>query len=117
MSRCSAASRREAPPSTRAITRERTSGEYAFGMVRPPKDESIRGDSPICRPLGILRFYSAGTCSRSLEDWSDERLAKQLQATRNFKPFKHEVRRHQQVLAELEAEVARRQAARAPTDE
>src|SRR5262249_3139839 len=63
MSRCSAASRREAPPSTRAITRERTSGEYALGMVRPPKDESIRGDSPICRPLGILRFYSAGTCS------------------------------------------------------
>src|SRR5262249_6160208 len=65
MSRCSAASRREAPPSTRAITRERTSGEYDLGMVRQHKDESIRGDSPICRPLGILRFYSAGTCSSS----------------------------------------------------
>jgi hypothetical protein len=46
------------------------------------------------------------------ENWSDERLARQLQATRNFKPYKHEVKRHQQVLAELEAELARRQAAR-----
>src|SRR5215813_8039374 len=62
MSSCSAASRREAPPSTRAITRMRMSTEYAFGMVRPP-DESMPPDSPIYRSLGILRFYSARTCS------------------------------------------------------
>src|SRR6516165_1994307 len=59
-----AASRREAPPSTRAITRMRMSAEYAFGMARPP-DESMPPDSPIYRSLGILRFYSARTCSRS----------------------------------------------------
>src|SRR5262249_8054447 len=64
MSSCSAASRREAPPSTRAITRMRMSTEYAFGMVRPP-DESMPPDSPIYRSLGILRFYSARTCSSS----------------------------------------------------
>jgi len=46
------------------------------------------------------------------ENWSDERLIGQLQTTRKFKPYKNEVKRHQQVLAELEAEVARRQAAR-----
>src|SRR5262249_26319201 len=63
MSSCSAASRREAPPSTRATTRMRMSAEYAFGMVRPP-DESMPPDSPIYRSLGILRFYSARTCSR-----------------------------------------------------
>src|SRR5438034_11590203 len=63
MSSCSAASRREAPPSTRAITRMRMSAEYAFGIVRPP-DESMPPDSPIYRSLGILRFYSARTCSR-----------------------------------------------------
>src|SRR5215471_18081671 len=62
MSSCSAASRREAPPSTRAITRMRMSAEYAFGMARPP-DESMPPDSPIYRSLGILRFYSARTCS------------------------------------------------------
>src|SRR6516164_6927611 len=64
MSSCSAASRREAPPSTRAITRMRMSAEYAFGMARPP-DESMPPDSPIYRSLGILRFYSARTCSSS----------------------------------------------------
>src|SRR5262249_54183674 len=64
MSSCSAASRREAPPSTRATTRMRMSTEYAFGMVRPP-DESMPPDSPIYRSLGILRFYSARTCSSS----------------------------------------------------
>src|SRR5262245_60591455 len=63
MSSCSAASRREAPPSTRAITRMRMSAEYAFGMVRPP-DESMPPDSPTYRSLGTLRFYSARTCSR-----------------------------------------------------
>src|SRR5262249_6005225 len=63
MSSCSAASRREAPPSTRAITRMRMSAEYAFGMVRPP-DESMPPDSPIYRPWEFLRFYSARTCSR-----------------------------------------------------
>src|SRR6516162_10976057 len=62
MSSCSAASRREAPPSTRAITRMRMSAEYAFGMVRPP-DESMPPDSPTYRSLGTLRFYSARTCS------------------------------------------------------
>src|SRR6266699_6385816 len=62
MSSCSAASRREAPPSTRAITRMRMSAEYAFGIVRPP-DESMPPDSPIYRSLGNLRFYSARTCS------------------------------------------------------
>src|SRR5215469_3287611 len=62
MSSCSAASRREDPPSTRAITRMRMSAEYAFGMARPP-DESMPPDSPIYRSLGILRFYSARTCS------------------------------------------------------
>src|SRR5262249_33428288 len=65
MSSCSAASRREAPPSTRAITRMRMSTEYAFGMVRPP-DESMPPDSPTYRSLGTLRFYSARTCSSSL---------------------------------------------------
>src|SRR5262249_11539001 len=39
MSSCSAASRREAPPSTRAITRMRMSAEYAFGVVRPPANQ------------------------------------------------------------------------------
>src|SRR5262245_42248809 len=68
MSSCSAASRREAPPSTRAITRMRMSAEYAFGMVRPP-DESMPPDSPIYRSLRILRFYSARTCSRT-EAWT-----------------------------------------------
>src|SRR6516162_357031 len=63
MSSCSAASRREAPPSTRAITRMRMSAEYAFGIVRPP-DESMPPDSPTYRSLGTLRFYSARTCSR-----------------------------------------------------
>src|SRR5262249_37982846 len=63
LSSCSAASRREDPPSTRAITRMRMSAEYAFGMARPP-DESMPPDSPIYRSLGILRFYSARTCSR-----------------------------------------------------
>src|SRR5262249_49818890 len=48
---------------TRAITRMRMSAEYAFGMARPP-DESMPPDSPIYRSLGILRFYSARTCSR-----------------------------------------------------
>src|SRR5262245_37605331 len=67
MSSCSAASRREDPPSTRAITRMRMSAEYAFGMARPP-DESMPPDSPIYRSLGILRFYSARTCSRSIAD-------------------------------------------------
>src|SRR5262245_44404 len=62
MSSCSAASRREAPPSTRAITRMRMSAEYAFGIVRPP-DESMPPNSPY-RSLGNLRFYSARTCSR-----------------------------------------------------
>src|SRR6516164_7269666 len=62
MSSCSAASRREAPPSTRAITRMRMSAEYAFGIVRPP-DESMPPDSPTYRSLGTLRFYSARTCS------------------------------------------------------
>src|SRR6516162_4042329 len=64
MSSCSAASRREAPPSTRAITRMRMSAEYAFGIVRPP-DESMPPDSPTYRSLGTLRFYSARTCSSS----------------------------------------------------
>jgi len=40
------------------------SAEYAFGMARPP-DESMPPDSPIYRSLGILRFYSARTCSSS----------------------------------------------------
>src|SRR5262249_13027793 len=66
MSSCSAASRREAPPSTRAITRMRMSAEYAFGMVRPP-DESMPPDSPTYRSLGTLRFYSARTCSSTLQ--------------------------------------------------
>src|SRR6516225_9479908 len=65
MSSCSAASRREDPPSTRAITHMRMSAEYAFGMARPP-DESMPPDSPIYRSLGILRFYSARTCSSLL---------------------------------------------------
>src|SRR5665647_1960618 len=64
ISKCSAASRREAPLSTLAITRSRISAEYGFGIVRPPKAESMRIDSLINRPLGILRFYAAGTCSK-----------------------------------------------------
>src|SRR5262249_61360045 len=44
------------------INRLGMSAEYAFGMARPP-DESMPPDSPIYRSLGILRFYSARTCS------------------------------------------------------
>ena len=65
ISKCSAASRREPPLSTRAITRWRNSVEYGFGMVRPLKSESLPTDSSINKALGILRFYSAGTCSRA----------------------------------------------------
>src|SRR6516162_9111654 len=72
MSSCSAASRREAPPSTRAITRMRMSAEYAFGIVRPP-DESMPPDSPTYRSLGTLRFYSARTCSRAAEQVRQKR--------------------------------------------
>ena len=36
ISKCSAASRREAPLSTRAMTRPGISAEYALGIVRPP---------------------------------------------------------------------------------
>jgi hypothetical protein len=36
-SKCSAASRREAPLATRPITRSRMSPEYAFGIFRLPK--------------------------------------------------------------------------------
>src|SRR2546421_3769271 len=39
MSSCSAASRREAPPSTCAITSMRMSAEYAFGIVRPQTNQ------------------------------------------------------------------------------
>ena len=53
ISNCSAASRREAPLSTRAMTRPRISAEYAFGIVRPPRIESMPTNSPIYRPLGI----------------------------------------------------------------
>jgi hypothetical protein len=63
ISKCSAASRREAPLSTLAMTRSRISAEYGFGIVQPPKAESMPIDSLINSPLGILRFYSAGTCS------------------------------------------------------
>jgi hypothetical protein len=66
ISKCSAASRREHPLSTLAITRCRNSAEYGFGMVRPPESESMPTHSLIDRTLGILRFYSAETCSRPL---------------------------------------------------
>src|SRR5262249_4338231 len=62
MSNSSAASRREAPLSTLAITRMRISAEYAFGMGGPPTNQ-FQADSPIYSRLGILRFYSARTCS------------------------------------------------------
>src|SRR5262245_52335970 len=68
MSSSSAASRREAPPSTRAITRMRISAEYAFGMGSPQTNQ-CKADSPIYSPLGILRFYSARTCSSC---WNSE---------------------------------------------
>src|SRR5664280_517636 len=57
ISKCSAASRREAPLSTLAMTRSRSSTEYGFGIVQPPKAESMPTDSPINSPLGIPRFY------------------------------------------------------------
>jgi hypothetical protein len=41
------------------------SAQYAFGIVRPP-GESMPPDSPIYRSLGILRFCSARTCSRTI---------------------------------------------------
>ena len=63
MSSNSAASRREAPLSTRAITRMRISAEYAFGMGSPQTNQ-WEAESPIYNALGILRFYSARTCSR-----------------------------------------------------
>src|SRR5262249_18261349 len=89
MSSCSAASRREAPPSTRAITRMRMSTEYGFGMVRPP-DESMPPYSPIYRSLGILRFYSARTCSRSRNGSGGRRHSlcadNQRAAHRNLEP-------------------------------
>src|SRR5262245_19280821 len=49
-SNSSAASRRDAPLSTSAITRSRMSPEYAFGIVPPPKSESMPLESPIRRP-------------------------------------------------------------------
>jgi len=66
ISNCSAASRREAPLSTRAMTRPRISAEYAFGIVRPPENR-INADR-LTHPQvpGNPRFYWAGTCSRWL---------------------------------------------------
>src|SRR6516164_8419949 len=49
MSSCSAASRREAPPSTRAITRMRMSAEYAFGMFGPQTNQ-CRQTRPLTGP-------------------------------------------------------------------
>src|ERR1019366_2665873 len=39
------------------MTRSRSSTEYGFGIVQPPKAESMPTDSPINSPLGIPRFY------------------------------------------------------------
>src|SRR5262245_54689371 len=68
MSSCSAASRREAPPSTRAITRMRMSAEYAFGMARPP-DESMPPDSPIYREScdSIRQEHALVACRRTID--------------------------------------------------
>jgi hypothetical protein len=61
----------------------RMSAEYAFGIVRPP-DESMAPDSPIYRSLGILRFYSARTCSRPRCRGSREVSARRWSSTREF---------------------------------
>ena len=62
-SNCSAASRREAPLSTRAMTRPRISAEYAFGIVRPPENRinadrlthpQIPGNPPILLGRNML---------------------------------------------------------------
>jgi hypothetical protein len=59
--------------------------------------------------------------TRSREKWSDEALSKLLKAMRDYAPtFKsrpEEAKKHQQKIAALEAEIARRQSARTPTDE
>src|SRR5262249_55063336 len=54
----SAASRREAPLSTSAITRSRISPEYAFGIAHPPKSESMPIDSPSFGPTRIPLIQS-----------------------------------------------------------
>jgi len=54
--------------------------------------------------------------TRSWEKWSDDNLNKQLKAMRDYAPtFKlrpAEAEKHQQRIAAVEAEIARRQAAR-----
>ena len=59
--------------------------------------------------------------TRSWEKWSDEALSKQLKAMRDyaamFKSRPAEAEKHQQKIAALEAEIARRRAARTPTEE
>jgi len=64
----------------------------------------------------LVKKQEINTMPTPLKDWSDERLQSQLECTRKFKPYKHEVKRHQELLAELEAELARRQAARSVED-
>jgi hypothetical protein len=58
ISKCSAASRRDAPASTSPMTRTRTSLGYVPRMAHPPKGESMRIDSLPTEPLGIPRFTS-----------------------------------------------------------
>src|SRR5207244_9544340 len=99
MSSCSAASRREAPPSTCAITSMRMSAEYAFGIVRPQTNQ-CRQTRPFTGPwescdsirpehaLGLAGLIAAidkvwaeglSTMSASLERFSSGALLTGLQ--------------------------------------
>ena len=64
----SAASRRDAPPSTASTTRIRKSGEYGFG-IGSPKIESIQATFAHSHALGnppkINRFNPIGKCSNA----------------------------------------------------
>jgi hypothetical protein len=67
----SAASRRDAPPSTASTTRIRKSGEYGFG-IGSPKIESIQATFAHSHALGnppkINRFNPIGKCSNAQGD-------------------------------------------------
>jgi hypothetical protein len=67
----SAASRRDAPPSTASTTRIRKSGEYGFG-IGSPKIESIQATFAHSHALGnppkINRFNPIGKCSNASND-------------------------------------------------
>ena len=56
MSKCSAASRRDAPLATASITRSRRSPEYDLGIAPPSNEESMRKASLILSLRGIPKI-------------------------------------------------------------